>query len=1101
MLYSKKSPYARKLLPAHRVLYGCTCFDCHDGRRPAEGGGNPVSGIVKDKSGNPIIGVAVTIPNTSRGTSTNTDGRYTIKASGKESLNFSFIGYKPQLIHINNQTAIDVVLLEDNTSLEEVVVVGYGVQKKRDIVGAIETVSSKDIENRFSSYQNAARSLQGSVPGMTVTFSDGKPTRGASIQIRGSKNSIGAGGSALVLVDGVETDITTVNSEDIESYTILKDASSTAVYGSRGTFGVVLITTKKPEKGRMKITYNGSYNFYKRTVTPQIVDNGYDWTSSYLESYINNKGVDPANINNVFKFSRAWYSELERRNGDPSYEKWRVNPSNNRYEYFGNTNWYKIFYKDYTTGHQHNLSITGGSDKASYYLSGRFFHQDGIYNAGDERYNQYNVLGKGTVQVTKWLTVENTTSFMSRFHHEPMLTTGDQSFWMTPVRMFNHQGYPMTLEKNPDGTWTEAAVYLGWAGFVEGHTWMEKDKFDLTNRTKFSLNLIKDVLVGEFDVSYYRNHTELHRLAVPYTYYTGPESYGERPATSWYSESYSNYERIASNATLTWTPKLGENNWLKVMGGWNLEDETHLATYTRNTDVVDPDHPSLSLTSGELPIVTGNGSNSWSVVGAFFRVNYGYKGKYLAEVSGRYDGNSRFPTNQRWGFFPSGSIGWRISEEKFMENAKNWLDNLKIRASVGTAGNGNASPYSYLSTVAISKNNSFLVGGSPLIYAGKPSLVPDGLTWEKATTYDLGIDLEMLNGRLSIVGDIYRKKTTDMIVVGPELPAVFGNAAPKGNYADMRTDGWEASISWRDNIKLGGKDFSYNLKFAFWDNISKITRYTATTNTLPTNYTTNYYEGMTLGELWGYTCNGLFQSNEEAQTYADYSKFTIDKVVWQKGDPKFEDINGDGKVNNGANRLEDHGDLKKIGNTTPRYCYSIAAGARWNGIGLSMLWQGVGQRDWYPAKESGYFWGQYGRPYSMALPWHSNRYTDENQNTKAYWPRIIGYSAQSSGGLLSQPNTRYLQKARYIRLKNLTIDYTFPKQMLAKAGIQNLRVYLSGENLLTVSPLKKYAKNYDPEGIYAGDADLNSTAGGDGSGDGDGYPVMRSYSIGLSITF
>ena len=180
---------------------------------------------------------------------------------------------------------------------------------------------------------------------------------------------------------------------------------------------------------------------------------------------------------------------------------------------------------DYTTGHQHNLSITGGSDKASYYLSGRFFHQDGIYNAGDERYNQYNVLGKGTVQVTKWLTVENTTSFMSRFHHEPMLTTGDQSFWMTPVRMFNHQGYPMTLEKNPDGTWTEAAVYLGWAGFVEGHTWMEKDKFDLTNRTKFSLNLIKDVLVGEFDVWYYRNHTDLHRLAVPYTYFTGPESY------------------------------------------------------------------------------------------------------------------------------------------------------------------------------------------------------------------------------------------------------------------------------------------------------------------------------------------------------------------------------------------------------------------------------------------------------------------------------------------------------------------------------------------------------------------------------------------------
>ena len=313
----------------------------------AQGGGN-ITGTVKDKSGNPIIGAAVTIPNTARGTSTDIDGRYTIKASAKESLNFSYIGYQSQLIQINNRTTIDVVLTEDNTSLEEVVVVGYGVQKKRDIVGAVEQISSKDIADRIGSYQNVSRSLQGAIPGLTVTFSDGKPTRGASFQVRGA-NSIGAGGSALILVDGVETDITTVNSEDIESISVLKDASSTAVYGSRGTFGVILITTKRPEKGQMKITYNGSYNFYKRTVTPELVDNGYDWTTSYLEAYTNSYATDPTNINNVFRFSRAWYSELERRNSDPSYEKWRINPADNRYEYFGNTKWYKIFYKDYTT--------------------------------------------------------------------------------------------------------------------------------------------------------------------------------------------------------------------------------------------------------------------------------------------------------------------------------------------------------------------------------------------------------------------------------------------------------------------------------------------------------------------------------------------------------------------------------------------------------------------------------------------------------------------------------------------------------------------------------------------------------------------------------
>lgn len=1065
----------------------------------AQGGGN-VTGVVKDNSGSPVIGVAVTIPNTARGTSTDIDGRYTIKASAKESLNFSYIGYKNQLVPINGRTQIDITLQEDNTSLEEVVVVGYGVQKKRDIVGAVEQITSKDIENRIGSYQNAARSLQGSIPGLTVTFSDGKPTRGASIRIRGVENSIGSGGAALVLVDGVEADISTVNSEDIESYTVLKDASSTAVYGSRGTFGVILITTKKPEKGQMKITYNGSYNFYQRSVTPEIVDNGLDWTNSFLESYINGRATDPANINNVFRFNRTWYEELNRRNADPSYEKWRVNPSDGRYEYFGNTNWYDIFYKDYTTGHQHNLSITGGSDKASYYVSGRFFHQDGIYNAGDERYNQYNVFAKGTVKINKWLSAENTTSFMSRFSHQPTITTGGQSFTITPVRMMNHQGYPMTLEKNPDGTWTDAAVYMGWAGFVEGNTWREDDKFDLTNKTKFTLDFIKDVLVGEVDVSYYRNHTQRNMMAIPYTYFLGPEISSERPATSWYEERYYNRERVAGNAVLTWTPKLGENHWLKVMGGWNIEDMTYMTSLAKNTGVIDPDHPNLSLTDGELPTAKGNGSNAYSVVGTFFRLNYGYKGRYLAEVSGRYDGNSRFPSNQRWGFFPSASVGWRISEEKFMEGAKGWLDNLKIRASFGTSGNGLVSPYQYLSTIGIAKS-SILSGGNPLIYANKPTLYPDGLTWEKATTYDVGIDWEMLNGRLSIVGDIYRKNTTDMYVTGRELPAVFGNTAPKGNYADMRTDGWEASVSWRDNLKVGGKDFSYNLKFAIWDSKSKITKYTATTNTLPTNFSTStYYEGMTLGELWGYTCNGLFQSNEEAQAI-DYSQFTHDKIVWQKGDPKFEDLDESGRIDNGSNRLEDHGDLRVIGNTSPRYCYSMTAGARWNGIGLSMVWQGVGQRDWYPAKESGYFWGQYGRPYSVALPWHNDRYTDENGNTDAYWPRLIGYTASSAKGVLSQPNTRYLQKARYVRLKNLTIDYTFPKKLLSKAGIQNLRIYLSGENLFTITPLKKYAKNFDPENIYAGDSDFSDTRGADGSGDGDGYPVMRSYSIGLSITF
>ena len=1063
------------------------------------GGGGFVSGIVKDPNGQPVLGVTVVVPGTTRGTTTDADGRYTIEAATGETLNFSYIGYKQQTLRVNGQTRIDVTLEEDNTSLEEVVVVGYGLQKRRDIVGAVETLSAETLEERNGSSMSISRSLQGAIPGLTMTFSDGKPNRAATIRIRGAENSIGAGGSALVLVDGVETDMSTVNPDDIESITVLKDASSTAVYGARGTFGVILMTTKAPQKGRAKVTYNGTYTFYKRATTPQMVTNGYDFTTSFLESYTNAYGTDPANINNVFKFNRTWYNELARRNSDPSFEKWRIN-NQNAYEYFGNTNWYDVFYRDYTTGHQHNLSVTGGGETASYYVSGRIFEQDGIYNAGDEKYQQFNVKAKGDVRVKPWLRIENTTDFMYRYSHQPTAHTDITSTPMNINRMLNHQAFPVTLVTNPDGSWTEAAVYTGWAGFVEGNSWRKDRKFDMNNRTSVNLDLIKDVLVGNIDVSFYFNQTDRRQAVNSYTFHTGPNSSAERPSGSLYEERSYNRQKVASNATLTYTPRLGDDHSLTVLGGWNIEDYTYKSNLMNREGIIIPGMPNFSLLEGEAITLKDNGSYDWGLVGAFYRISYSYKGKYLFETSGRYDGNSKFPSNQRWGFFPSGSAGWRISEESFLRNAE-WLDNLKLRVSVGSAGNGLISDtYAYLSTMSISQS-SLLNNGSVFNYTAAPSPIPDGLTWETATTYDLGVDFEAFNGRLNFSADIYRKKTTDMYVVGEELPAVYGNSAPKGNYADMHTDGWEASISWRNTHTVGGKPLSYNIKVSVWDNTSKITRYTSKTGTLPTNYKVNYYEGMTLGEIWGYRCDGLFQSDEEAQTYANYSKFTNRSAKWSAGDPRYLDLNGDGYVNNGNNTIYDHGDLEKIGNTTPRYCYSIQGGIRWNGIGLSMMWQGVGKRDWYPAKESGYFWGQYGRPYSMALPWHTtDRWSPENRG--AYWPRLVAYAACDSSTILSQPNTRYLQDASYIRLKNLTIDYNFPKELIGKIGLQALKIYFSGENLLTFSPLKKHAKNYDPEGIYAGDADYGTGKyGTDNFGDGDGYPVMKSYTIGLTLTF
>lgn len=344
-----------------------------------------LKGVVHNEAGEPVLGATVVIEGTSRGVTTDISGSFSIAVSKGETLLIQFIGYNPQKFRIESQTMLDVTMKESTNQLEEVVVVGYGTQKKRDVVGAVEQISGEIFEQRAN--PSPVRSLQGQVAGLNITMTDGKASRGADIKIRGAVSSIGAGGNALVLVDGVEGDLTAVNPDDIKSISVLKDASSTAVYGARGAFGVVLVTTKDPVKGKIHINYNGSFSILNRTVEPELETNGLKWFNSYLESYIGYFEKEPASINNIFPYSKAWADELARRDADPTFEKWRVN-DNGEYEYFGNTDWHKVVYRDFTTGQQHNLTISGGSDIADYYLSGRFFEQNDIYNAGNGKFKQ-----------------------------------------------------------------------------------------------------------------------------------------------------------------------------------------------------------------------------------------------------------------------------------------------------------------------------------------------------------------------------------------------------------------------------------------------------------------------------------------------------------------------------------------------------------------------------------------------------------------------------------------------------------------------------------------------------------------------------------------
>lgn len=1042
-----------------------------------------VKGCVRDQSGEPLTGVTVRIQGTSLGTITDIDGNYTLSVPSKQTkIEFSFIGYNTQVLTAGNQKMLNVVLKEDVKTLDEVVVVGYGTMKKRDLVGAVDHINADALEGR--SAPSLTRSLQGQIPNLNISMRDGKPDRGATYNVRGT-TSIGAGGQALILIDGVEGDPNTVNPQDIESVSVLKDASSAAVYGARGTFGVVLITTKNAQKGGVKVNYNGSFSFSQRTVKPDLVTNGLQWTDDFVESFVNNKGTMPTSINNIFPYTPEWHEELRRHDANPDLPEVQINENTGRYEYFGNTDWDKLLYKDVTAGTDHSVSVTGGNDIASFYVSGRFFSQDGIYRANTDDFQRSNFRAKGSIKIKPWLSIDNNFDMMHKTYHYPLISY-DQT--LTIQRNMEQQGFPMAVMYNPDGSLTYSAVYCGVGDFYNESSFQDQTTLQYKNTFGVNITPIKDVLKFRGDFTYVNTAYKRNRVLNYVPYSTGPEQFAEK-GKSIMMDNKDETRYMAANLNGTWTPKLGADHTLSLMGGWNLETSNKDTYYSERDGFLFPDRPNYDLMDG-LNYKLEQGDKNWAYVGFFYRLNYGYKGRYLLETSGRYDGSSKFPVNEMWGFFPSASVAWRISEEKFMEGTRSWLDNLKLRFSIGTLGNGNVDPYKFLPTMAIDKT-SVIIGDGQANYTSYPGLIPHNLTWEKVTTYDVGVDLDILKNRLTVGFDWYRRNTTDMYTVGPTLPEVLGTTQPKGNYADLKTKGWELTLSWRDNFKLAGSDFHYGVKLMLWDSQSWITKYNNATGKL-----SDYYEGYRIGDIWGYNIEGLFTSYDEIANHADQDYIKVsDSRIWQPGDLKFTDLNGDGKINKGAQTLEDHGDLVIVGNESERYHYGINLNANWKGFGISAFFQGVGKRDWYPGQETGFFWGKYNRPYGYSLKMHENRWTEENPNPNAYWPRLVGYSSENGGRPMGTPNNRYMQDASYLRLKALTVDYSLPRAWVSRLGLTGLKIYFTGENLFTFSNV---CENFDPEVIKGGDVDLKDRKGEE---QGYSYPMLKTYTVGLNVSF
>lgn len=1059
-----------------------------------------VTGIVSNEAGVPIAGATITAINEKESTA-----KYTTISSNMGEFSFtqltvgakyrfiiSYTGYKEQLISnytvkVSGNAAIKVPLAISNADLDEVIVVGYGTQKRINATGAVDQITSKNLENR--PVTNLTQGLQGLLPNLNLKMLDGKPTQSPSYNIRGT-TSIGQGGNALILIDGFEGDPSLLNPNDVETVSILKDAASAAIYGARGVFGVVLITTKKGLKGRTNVTYSSNYALKSPVTTPDFVTDGYLWSKMFAAAFLNGDGAFPQNANKTQKFSQAYLDEFKRRSesGQP-YKTVEIDPVTGEYTYYGSEDYYAALYKRNTAAFENNLSVSGGGDKSTFLVSGRFLKQDGLFRYNSDDYDTKNFRARGSIEAFPWLTVENNTDYSVVNYHNPINVGEGGGIW----RNIADEGKPTMPLFNPDGSLTFSSAYtIG--DFFYGKNGIDTRNEVLRNITGLRSRFFDNKLRVNVDFTFRNTNNNRYqkRVQVPFSNFLGVTSYvGQTTNDISIDDAKTRY--LATNVYAEYDNYFGDNHYLKAMVGYNYEQSTFNRVAVQRNGLIFDDASDLNLALGQA-INTGGGYEQWAILGGFSRLNYAFKDRYLVEVNARYDGSSKFPSNQRFGFFPSVSAGWKINKESFWKVSSKAISEFKVRASYGSLGNGNIASYAFQEIFNINQSGVILNGVRPQT-TRNPGVVPDNLTWETSTTSNIGLDISMLSNRLSFSGDAYIRKTTDMFTFGLTPPAVFGAAVPRGNYADLTTRGWEASITWRDKLGNGKKPFKYNVRLVLSDNKTVIDKYNN-----PEKFLNDYYVGQTIGEIWGYETVGFFIDAADVASHAKQNPQmrASPTGLWFPGDIKLRDLNKDGLINVGEDKAGKSGDRRIIGNSSARYLFGVNLGADWSNFSFSVFLQGVGKQQWYPSTEAEMFWGQYNRPYNNIPIFHlGNMWTPENPN--AYFPRTMSRAASNATTrTLGVAQTRYLQNVAYVRMKNIQIGYNLPSNWTKRIGAQSMRFYFSGENLFTYSPMYRVVKNtIDVENAVRSDRETNSG----NSGDGYNYPMLKSYSFGVNLGF
>lgn len=1035
-------------------------------------------GVVKDNQGETVIGASVVVKGSTNGTITGLDGDFTLdNVKRGDVIQISYIGYVSQEV-VWQGTPLNITLKEDSQTLEEVVVVGFGSQKKANLTGSVSQVKMDDVlgERPVTNVKNA---LQGSMPGLMVS-GGASPGEAKSFNIRGTVSINGM--NPLVLIDNVEGDIDLLNPEDIESVTVLKDAASSAIYGARAAAGVILITTKKAKKGeKFNLNYNANFGFQTSINSPKQAS-----LDEYLRAY------------QATGFSETYYA------GNGSVSKWREylagykeNPAayptvgdgiyigeDGAPYYLNDKDVYKAF-QETSFMQTHNLTANGGTEKLRYRLSAGLTKEDGPLIESKDTYMRKNISSFISADITDWLTQEADFRYTVADRSEPM-GSGDGIYCMNHISF-----YPSGMM--PGSVNTSVGKDLPLITPENQIRYNNPYLTDTDNTRIYLRTIMRPIkgleLVGEY--TYDRKNWQKSYYAKKWEYTTEQLGSNNSVTSDYLFKSEDHEDYNALNLYGTYNFSIKEDHMFKVMAGFNQERKQNSWISVQTHDMIAPSAPSFTSATGK--IIPQNSYSDYAIRGAFYRINYNYKDRYLFEANGRYDGSSKFPKDDRFGFFPSFSVGWNIARESWMEKALDYVSDLKLRASWGQIGNQNIGNYGYYSTMQpVGNSNYWLKDGEFITYISTPGLVSNSFTWETVETLDIGFDASMFNSRLQVTFDWYQRTTRDMLIAGIQLPAVVGTSAPMRNAADMRTRGWEIAVNWRDQIG----DWKYNVGFNLYDYKSKITKYSNNEDKLLSQ---NYYEGKTLGEIWGYVSDGFYTIDDfdgPGTWQLKDGVASLDGYNPRPGDEKFVNLNDDrgtNEINSGLNTVDSPGDQKVIGNSTPRYNFGVNLGVSYKGFSLSAILQGTAKRDvWIGGMSLFPFGGSakayYPVFYNQTDYWEpmgscDGQYTE---NDREYWVaknpdaslyRL--YSNMQNHGSNQRASTKYLQNGAYMRLKNITLAYTFPKALISKVSLSALKVFVSAENLATISSLPK---GYDPERLSWG------------------YPFYRTLSFGLNVT-